>query len=60
MAEEKTAKTAKLASRGKITAPKTAGTCSCGGSLIWSMVYASRGRMMRVCEKCGTAHPKGA
>ncbi len=54
----KEVKTAKLASRGKSNSSKAAGTCTCGGDLLWSMVFNPRGRMMRVCEKCGTALPK--
>ena len=46
---------AKLASRSKGQTRKTAGQCTCGGDLIWSMVFNPRGRMMKVCEKCGTA-----
>lgn len=49
---------AKLASRTKTQARKTAGQCACGGDLIWSMVFNPRGRMMKVCEKCGAAVPK--
>lgn len=56
MAKEAVA--AKLASRGKSTAPKGAGQCTCGGELMWAQVYNPRARMMRVCEKCGTALPK--
>ncbi len=54
----KEVKTAKLASRGKFSASKAAGTCTCGGDLVWSMVFNPRGRMMRVCEKCGASLPK--
>jgi hypothetical protein len=49
---------AKLASRSKGQVRKTAGQCTCGGDLIWSMVFNPRGRMMKVCEKCGIALPK--
>ncbi len=56
MAEE--TKTAKLASRSKAQTAKRAGQCTCGGDLIWSMVFNPRGRMMRVCDKCGTALAK--
>ncbi len=49
---------AKLASRSKGQIRKTAGQCVCGGDLIWSMVFNPRGRMMKVCEKCGIAIPK--
>jgi hypothetical protein len=51
-------KTAKLASRGKAGSSKAVGTCTCGGDMVWSMVFSPRGRMMRVCEKCGIALPK--
>ncbi len=54
----KEVKTAKLASRGKSSMSRAVGTCTCGGDLVWSMVFSPRGRMMRVCEKCGTALPK--
>lgn len=57
MAKERTAG-AKLASRGKVAAPKSAGSCSCGGELIWTRVYTPRARMMKVCEKCGAELPK--
>ncbi len=56
MAEE--TKGAKLASRNKAQTSKKAGQCTCGGDMFWSMVFNPRGRMMRVCEKCGTALPK--
>lgn len=56
MAKETVA--AKLASRGKSAASKSAGQCTCGGELMWAQVYNPRARMMRVCEKCGTAFPK--
>lgn len=56
MAEE--AKTAKLASRNKALTAKKAGHCTCGGDMVWSMVFNPRGRMVRVCEKCGTALAK--
>lgn len=48
----------KLVGRSKHQSRKTAGQCGCGGDLIWSMVFNPRGRMMKVCEKCGTAVPK--
>jgi hypothetical protein len=56
----KEVKTAKLASRGRSTATRSAGTCACGGDLFWAKVYNPRGRMMRVCEKCGALLPKTA
>ena len=56
MAEE--TKGAKLASRSKAQTAKKAGQCTCGGDMVWSMVFNPRGRMMRVCEKCGTALAK--
>ena len=56
MAEE--TKGAKLASRNKAQTAKKAGQCTCGGDMIWSMVFNPRGRMMKVCEKCGTALAK--
>lgn len=56
MAEE--TKTAKLASRNKVQAVKKAGQCTCGGDMVWSMVFSPRGRMMKVCEKCGAALAK--
>jgi hypothetical protein len=56
MAEE--TKGAKLASRAKGQAARKVGQCTCGGELVWSMVFNPRGRMMRVCEKCGAALPK--
>ena len=56
MAEE--TKGAKLASRNKAQTAKKAGQCTCGGGMVWSMVFNPRGRMMKVCEKCGTALAK--
>ena len=56
MAEE--TKGAKLASRSKVQTAKKAGQCTCGGDMNWSMVFNPRGRMMKVCEKCGTALAK--
>ncbi len=56
----KEVKTAKLASRGKAVASKSAGTCTCGGDLVWAKVFNPRGRMMKYCEKCGGMLAKSA
>ncbi len=56
----KEVKTAKLAGRGRGAVARSAGTCACGGDLFWAKVYNPRGRMMRVCEKCGALLPKTA
>jgi len=60
MAVKEAKPAAKLASRGKAAGKASAGTCSCGGDLFWAKVYNPRGRMMRVCEKCGTLLAKTA
>lgn len=49
---------AKVANRTKVVKQKDLHD-DCGGEFIWSMVFNPRGRMMRVCQKCGTAIGKG-
>lgn len=49
-------KVQKVARQGAVK--QTVGTCSCGGTLIWARVMIGRGRMMKLCEKCGAMIPK--
>jgi hypothetical protein len=53
MAESKVQKVARQGA-----ARKSIGTCQCGGELIWAQVILTRPRMMKVCEKCGSAQEK--
>lgn len=53
MAESKVQKIA----RGS-AARQSAGTCTCGGELVWAQVIQRRPRMQKLCERCGTLHPK--
>jgi hypothetical protein len=48
MAESKVQKVARGAS-----VQQSAGTCACGGALVWAQVILRRPRMMKVCEQCG-------
>lgn len=63
MAQQKQAEKglAKMANRAKVVKKKDIHE-GCGGEFRWSMVSPGlkrRGRMLKVCEKCGTAVGKG-
>jgi hypothetical protein len=48
MAESKVQKVARHGA-----AQAAAGTCACGGALVWTKLMLTRGRMVKACLQCG-------
>ena len=45
-------KVQKVARQGAVK--ESLGVCACGGNLVWVRLAASKARMVKMCEKCGS------
>jgi hypothetical protein len=48
-------KVQKVARQGAVQ--QSLGACACGGKLTWVRLAASKARMVKMCDKCGTMQP---